>query len=39
MGGSDSQIDKSQPGCPKRAELAGCKYKQGAQSINFTVFD
>ena len=31
---SDSQIDKSQRGCPKRAELPGANRKTGAQSIS-----
>ena len=34
MASSDSQIDKPQHGCPKRAELLDLNTNTGAQSIN-----
>ena len=34
MASSDSQIDKPQHGCPKRAELPDVNINTGAQSIN-----
>ena len=34
MASSNSQIDKPQCGCPKRAELLVVNIKTGAQSIN-----
>ena len=34
MASSDSQIDKPQRWCPKRAELADVNIDTGAQSIN-----
>ena len=34
MASSDSQIDKPQRGCPKRAELPDVNINTGAQSIN-----
>ena len=34
MGSSDSQIDKPQRGCPKRAELLDININTGTQSIN-----
>ena len=34
MTSSDSQIDKSQSGCQKRAELLDVNINTGAQSIN-----
>ena len=34
MTSSDSQIDKPQRGCPKRAELPDVNINTGAQSIN-----
>ena len=34
MASSDSQIDKPQRGCPKRAELPDININTGAQSIN-----
>ena len=34
MASSKSQIDKPQPGCPKRAELPDVNINTGAQSIN-----
>ena len=37
MASSDSQIDKPQRGCPKRAELPGVNRNTGAQSIILTV--
>ena len=34
MASRDSQIDKPQRGCPKRAELPDVNINTGAQSIN-----
>ena len=34
MASNDSQIDKPQHGCPKRAELPDVNINTGAQSIN-----
>ena len=34
MASSNSQIDKPQHGCPKRAELVDVNINTGAQSIN-----
>ena len=34
MASSNSQIDKPQCGCPKRAELPDVNINTGAQSIN-----
>ena len=34
MASSDSQIDKSQCGCPKRTELPKVNINTGMQSIN-----
>ena len=34
MASSNSQIDKPQRGCPKRAELPDVNINTGAQSIN-----
>ena len=34
MASSDSEIDKPQRGCPKRAELPDVNLDTGAQSIN-----
>ena len=34
MAGSDSQIDKPQRVCPKRAEVPDVNINTGAQSIN-----
>ena len=34
MASSDSQINKPQRGCPKRAELLDVNINTGAQSIN-----
>ena len=38
MASSDSQIDKPQHGCPKRAELPDVNMNTGAQSINTESF-
>ena len=36
MASGDSQIDKPQCGCPKRAELPDVNINTGAQSIKYT---
>ena len=33
MASSDSQIDRSQRGCPKRAELSDVNINTGAQNV------